>query len=175
MSTTPRPRLDAPVDPFRLNPADSGEPVGLAEAPLERYDIEQEGGDIFVLQASALRVCELFKGVADATIARLDGLAVREEHQSLATLYEVGFNHFFRGSINGQPGDMVYFQGHASPGVYGRAFLEGRLTEAAFLHDFAGDLPEAKAKVLYAVQEPFHKALLTGKEPKLPYQLFKYE
>lgn len=40
---------------------------------------------------------------------------------------------------------------------------EGRLSEAAFLRDFAGDLPEAKAKVLYAVQEPFNKALLTGK------------
>jgi pimeloyl-ACP methyl ester carboxylesterase len=40
---------------------------------------------------------------------------------------------------------------------------EGRLTEAAFLRDFAGDLPEAKAKLLYAVQEPFHKALLTGR------------
>jgi pimeloyl-ACP methyl ester carboxylesterase len=40
---------------------------------------------------------------------------------------------------------------------------EGRLSEAAFLRDFAGDLPEAKAKVLYAVQEPFHKALLAGK------------
>jgi len=40
---------------------------------------------------------------------------------------------------------------------------EGRLSEAAFLRDFAGDLPEAKAKALYAVQEPFHKALLTGK------------
>ncbi|WP_201830877.1 alpha/beta fold hydrolase [Microvirga zambiensis] len=40
---------------------------------------------------------------------------------------------------------------------------EGRLSEAAFLRDFAGDLPEARAKVLYAVQEPFHKALLTGR------------
>ena len=40
---------------------------------------------------------------------------------------------------------------------------EGRLSEVAFLRDFAGDLPEAKAKVLYAVQEPFQKALLTGK------------
>ena len=40
---------------------------------------------------------------------------------------------------------------------------EGRLTEAAFLRDFAGDLPEDKAKVLYAVQEPFHKSLLTGR------------
>jgi pimeloyl-ACP methyl ester carboxylesterase len=40
---------------------------------------------------------------------------------------------------------------------------EGRLTEAAFLRDFAGDLPEARARVLYAVQQPYHKALLTGK------------
>src|SRR4029078_6056434 len=40
---------------------------------------------------------------------------------------------------------------------------EGRLSEEAFLRDFAGDLPEAKAKVLYAVQEPFHKVLLAGK------------
>jgi len=40
---------------------------------------------------------------------------------------------------------------------------QGRLSEEAFLRDFAGDLPEAKANVLYAVQEPFHKALLTGK------------
>jgi pimeloyl-ACP methyl ester carboxylesterase len=40
---------------------------------------------------------------------------------------------------------------------------EGRLTEVAFLRDFAGDLPEARARALYAVQEPFHKALLTGK------------
>ncbi len=43
---------------------------------------------------------------------------------------------------------------------------QGRLTEEAFLRDFAGDLPEAKAKVLYAVQQPFHKALLTGKTTK---------
>ena len=50
-------------------------------------------------------------------------------YSSLATLLEVGFNHFFRGSIGDQPGDMVYFQGHASPGVYSRAFLEGRLSE----------------------------------------------
>lgn len=48
---------------------------------------------------------------------------------SLATLSEVGFNHFFRGSIGGEPGDLLYLQGHASPGFYSRAFLEGRLTE----------------------------------------------
>ncbi|MCX6635051.1 MAG: pyruvate dehydrogenase (acetyl-transferring), homodimeric type, partial [Acidobacteria bacterium] len=50
-------------------------------------------------------------------------------YASLATLLEVGFHHFFRGSYDNQPGDLVYFQGHASPGVYARAFLEGRLTE----------------------------------------------
>jgi pyruvate dehydrogenase E1 component len=49
-------------------------------------------------------------------------------YASVATLMEVGFNHFFRGQIGNQPGDFVYFQGHASPGIYSRAFLEGRLT-----------------------------------------------
>jgi pyruvate dehydrogenase E1 component len=48
---------------------------------------------------------------------------------SSASLYEVGFNHFFRGKDDGQPGDHVYFQGHAAPGVYARAYIEGRLTE----------------------------------------------
>jgi pyruvate dehydrogenase E1 component len=48
---------------------------------------------------------------------------------SQATLTEVAFNHFFRGSYGDQQGDFVYFQGHTSPGVYSRAFLEGRLTE----------------------------------------------
>src|ERR1700733_2262326 len=50
-------------------------------------------------------------------------------YASAATLFEVGANHFFHGSYGDLPGDFVYFQGHASPGVYGRAFLEGRLTE----------------------------------------------
>ena len=49
-------------------------------------------------------------------------------YASAATLLEIGFNHFFRGKGAGQRGDQIYFQGHASPGVYARAFLEGRLT-----------------------------------------------
>jgi len=48
---------------------------------------------------------------------------------SSATLYEVGYNHFFRGRDDGNEGDVVYFQGHGSPGVYARAFLEGRLDQ----------------------------------------------
>ena len=47
---------------------------------------------------------------------------------SSAALYEVGFNHFFRGKEDGLPGDAVYIQGHAAPGIYARAYLEGRLT-----------------------------------------------
>ncbi|MFK7919955.1 MAG: pyruvate dehydrogenase (acetyl-transferring), homodimeric type [Ilumatobacter sp.] len=47
---------------------------------------------------------------------------------SSAALYEIGFNHFFRGKDDGTPGDHIYFQGHAAPGVYARAFMEGRLT-----------------------------------------------
>jgi len=51
-------------------------------------------------------------------------------YASSAALYEVGFNHFFRGKDDGGPGDQVYFQGHASPGIYARAFVEGRLSES---------------------------------------------
>ena len=51
-------------------------------------------------------------------------------YASSASLYEVGFNHFFRGKDQGESGDQVYFQGHASPGIYARAFLEGRIPEA---------------------------------------------
>lgn len=49
-------------------------------------------------------------------------------YSSAATLYEVGFNHFFRARTDDFSGDMVYFQGHASPGIYARAFLEGRIS-----------------------------------------------
>ena len=49
--------------------------------------------------------------------------------QSSATLYDVGFNHFFRAPKDNFDGDLIYFQGHSSPGIYSRAFLEGRITE----------------------------------------------
>ena len=51
-------------------------------------------------------------------------------YASSATLYEVGFNHFWRGQSDTHPGDMIFMQGHSSPGVYARAYLEGRLGEA---------------------------------------------
>lgn len=58
---------------------------------------------------------------------------------SAATLYEVGFNHFFRAAGNDGNRDVVYYQGHAAPGIYSRAFLEGRLTEAQ-LENFRREL-----------------------------------
>ena len=67
-------------------------------------------------------------------------------YASLATMVEVGYNHFFRGSyqdaqLGKQPGDFVYFQGHASPGIYARSFLEGRLNQE-HLKNFRHELRE---------------------------------
>ena len=55
-------------------------------------------------------------------------------YASAASLYEVGFNHFFRGKDDGTSGDQVFYQGHAAPGIYARAFLEGRLSEDQLDH-----------------------------------------
>jgi pyruvate dehydrogenase E1 component len=62
---------------------------------------------------------------------------------SSAGLYDVGFNHFFRGKDDGTPGDHVYIQGHAAPGIYSRAYLEGRMGEddlLAFRQEIGGGL-----------------------------------
>lgn len=60
-------------------------------------------------------------------------------YASAATLYEVGFNHFFKGGDGEHPADIIYFQGHASPGIYARSFLEGRLS-AEMLENFRREL-----------------------------------
>ena len=75
---------------------------------------------------------------------RADGIGGHlATYASAATLYEVGFNHFFQGADTGR-GDQVYFQGHAAPGIYARAYLEGRLGEAdldGFRREVGGGLP----------------------------------
>jgi pyruvate dehydrogenase E1 component len=65
---------------------------------------------------------------------------------SSAALYEVGFNHFFRGKDDGRPGDHVYIQGHAAPGIYARAYLEHRLDEA--------DLDRFRREIDTPIEEP---------------------
>jgi pyruvate dehydrogenase E1 component len=67
---------------------------------------------------------------------------------SSATLYEVGYNHFFRGRTDDHTGDMVYFQGHASPGMYSRAFVEGRLDES-HLENFRQEIPRGSGLPSY--------------------------
>ncbi len=67
---------------------------------------------------------------------------------SAATLYEVAFNHFFKGKGDDYSGDQVYFQGHASPGMYARAFLEGRVSEADLVN-FRQELAEGGGLASY--------------------------
>jgi len=74
-------------------------------------------------------------------------------YQSVASLYEVGFNHFFRGKDHPGGGDHVYFQGHASPGNYARAFLEGRLS-AAQLDGFRQEVSLGPHKGLSSYPHP---------------------
>ena len=67
-------------------------------------------------------------------------------YQSAATLYDTGFMHFWRAADETHGGDLVYFQGHISPGIYARAFMEGRLSEEQLLNfrqevDGKGSLP----------------------------------
>src|SRR5881398_1951204 len=90
------------------------------------------------------RIKSLIRWNALAMVVR----ANREEHNigghistyaSAATLYEVGFNHFFRARTEEFEGDTVYFQGHAAPGIYARAFLEGRIS-AQQLENFRREL-----------------------------------
>ena len=62
---------------------------------------------------------------------RSDGIGGHlSTYASAASLYEVGFNHFFKGKDDGNAGDQIYYQGHAAPGMYSHAFLEGRISEA---------------------------------------------
>ena len=84
-------------------------------------------------EAMELRIRRMIRWNALAMVlranTRFEGIGGHlSTYASAASLYEVGFNHFFRGGDDG-PGDQVFFQGHAAPGIYARAFLEGRLTE----------------------------------------------
>ena len=84
-------------------------------------------------EAMELKIRRLIRWNALAMVlranTRFEGIGGHlSTYASAATLYEVGFNHFYHGSDEG-PGDLIFFQGHAAPGIYARAFLEGRLNE----------------------------------------------
>ncbi len=87
-------------------------------------------GDLFMER----RIRSLIRWNALAMVMRAndndDGLGGHiSSFSSAATLYDIGFNYFFRGPDGDHPGDLVYFQGHSAPGMYARSYLEGRLNE----------------------------------------------
>ncbi len=99
-------------------------------------------GDLFMER----RIRSIIRWNALAMVMRAndndDGLGGHiSSFSSAATLYDVGFNYFFRGNDN-SPGDLIYYQGHSAPGIYARSYLEGRLTEEQldkFRREVGGD------------------------------------
>lgn len=92
-----------------------------------------------------------WNAAVQVTRAQRDGVKVGghiSSYASVCTLYEVGFNHFFRGKNHPGGGDHIFFQGHASPGVYARAFIEGRLDEEA-MDGFRQEVSTAKGLPSY--------------------------
>jgi pyruvate dehydrogenase E1 component len=116
-----------------------GLPETVSTRPVNTFSPEQEPwfpGD----EAMERRIRRLIRWNAAAMVTRANkrhpGLGGHiSTYASSASLYEVGFNHFFRGKdAPGGIGDAVYFQGHGAPGIYARAFLEGRLGEKQLDH-----------------------------------------
>jgi pyruvate dehydrogenase E1 component len=97
---------------------------------ISTMDEKRMPGDLFMER----RIRSLIRWNALAMVMRAndndDGLGGHiSSFSSAATLYDIGFNYFFRGSIDGQPGDLIYYQGHSAPGMYARSYLEGRFDE----------------------------------------------
>jgi pyruvate dehydrogenase E1 component len=102
--------------------------IGLAEQPQFPGNLELEQRLSAIVRWNALAMVVR----TNRTSAELGGHIA--SYASAADLFEVGFNHFFRADADGVRGDVVYFQPHSAPGVYARAFLEGRLSEERLAH-----------------------------------------
>ncbi len=99
--------------------------ISLAEQPPHQGNLEMESRISALVRWNALAMVVR----ANRASGELGGHIA--SYASSADLFEVGFNHFFRGGANG---DLVYLQAHSAPGVYARAYLEGRLTEEQLDH-----------------------------------------
>ncbi|MFN0068156.1 MAG: pyruvate dehydrogenase (acetyl-transferring), homodimeric type, partial [Limisphaerales bacterium] len=98
-------------------------------------DLELEGRIKSICRGNAMAMVVHGNKISDGIGGHISSYA------SAATLYEVGYNHFFRGGDDGGQADIIYFQGHTTPGNYARAFLEGRLTSQQ-LGNFRRELAE---------------------------------
>ncbi len=123
-----------------------GPPVSLNSPfrnTIQPIDEKPMPGDVFMER----RIRSLMRWNALAMVMRAndndEGLGGHiSSFSSSATLYDIGFNYFFRGSDSEHLGDLIFFQGHSAPGIYARSFLEGRLTESQldkFRREVGGD------------------------------------
>jgi len=107
--------------------------IAPADQPVYVGDLELERRILHIMRWNAMAM------VVHAN-ERYDGIGGHiSTYASVAHLFEVGFHHFFRAPTETTPGDQIYFQGHASPGIYARAFLEGRLS-AEQVYNFRREL-----------------------------------
>ncbi|MFI4847407.1 MAG: pyruvate dehydrogenase (acetyl-transferring), homodimeric type [Candidatus Makana argininalis] len=97
--------------------------ISVEEEPIYPGNIEIEKRICSIIRWNAVMM------VLNASKKKIDLGGHIASFQSIADIYEVCFNHFFKASNCNNEGDLIYFQGHTSPGIYSRAFLEGRLTE----------------------------------------------
>jgi len=102
--------------------------ISVSQQPVYPGNIELEAIIEASIRWNAIAMVMRAKNKAGGVGGHLSSFA------SIATLYEVGMNHFFRGATKENPGDLVYFQGHSAEGNYARAYLEGRLTEKQLIN-----------------------------------------
>ncbi len=112
-------------------------PEGVNTAYLNSIPVEQETEQ--VVNEIEHRIKSIIRWNAMIMVVKANQVSTElgghiASYASCATLYEVGFNHFYRGSELDQGADLVFFQGHIAPGIYSRAFLEGRITEEQMLN-----------------------------------------
>jgi pyruvate dehydrogenase E1 component len=114
----------APVAPY----SSYRNTISLDEQPVHPGDVELENRITAIIRWNALAMVVR----ANKAYGELGGHIA--SYASAAEIFEIGFNHFFHGPQSAQGGDLVYFQPHSAPGVYARAFLEGRLSEDQLSH-----------------------------------------
>ena len=114
----------APVAPY----SSYRNTISLDEQPVHPGDVELENRITAIIRWNALAMVVR----ANKAYGELGGHIA--SYASAAEIFEIGFNHFFHGPQSVQGGDLVYFQPHSAPGVYARAFLEGRLSEDQLSH-----------------------------------------
>ena len=113
-------------------------PQGVNTAYLNSIPVEKES-ELVVMHEIEHRIKSIIRWNAMIMVVKANQVSSElgghiASFASSATLYEVGFNHFYRGNNLDQGADLIFFQGHIAPGIYSRAYLEGRITEDQMLN-----------------------------------------